>query len=193
MKTLSLFLMAAALPLAAADSVALSSLVEALGKAPETPQPTVQPTVSGPISITPGAGTVGPLQARLAPRAALVTPNMLMESLLDAPISVPVNGFKILDNSQLDYSGAKHVAISVLSDNNADITNLRVTPAWAGPGLFYVPTDITTSQTFGVLGGLSGGMTTPVYGPSLKVVLINVGPNPLPIKQVTVYAAASKN
>jgi hypothetical protein len=120
---------------------------------------------------------------QLAPRAVVTTSNMLYESVVtaDAPVTIPPGDFKILD-TQLDYSGAKRVAIAVQSA--FDLTPLQIEPGWAGSGMFFTPTDLSASGAFTTL----GGMTTPVYGSFLKLALINNSSRALPIKQVTVYA-----
>jgi len=120
---------------------------------------------------------------QLAPRVVTATSNMLFESVVtaDSTVTIPAGDFKILD-TQLDYSGAKHIAIAVQSP--FDLSSLQIAPGWAGSGLFFTPTDISAAGAFTNL----GGWTTPVYGSFLKVALINNSGRALPIKQVTVYA-----
>ena len=154
MKTLILF-MAATL---AAMAQTTQDVQEAMGKAPAV---------------------------QLAPRVVVATSNMLYESVVtaDTPVTIPAGGFRILD-TQLDYSGAKQVAIAVQAVNSADLTALQVAPGWAGSGMFFTVTDSSSSRNF----TSPGGMITPVYGSFLKLGVINNGGVPLPIRQVTVYA-----
>ena len=120
--------------------------------------------------------------------AAASAAGMLYEPLVtaDAPLTVPPGGFQIL-TCHLEFTGTRRVALAVLgADNVTDLTALRLSPAWAGSGMFYTLTDISGSSAFSLAG--SGGMTTPVYGSFLKVGLINSGNSPLQLKQLTVYA-----
>uniref|UniRef100_Q01TR4 Uncharacterized protein n=1 Tax=Solibacter usitatus (strain Ellin6076) TaxID=234267 RepID=Q01TR4_SOLUE len=107
----------------------------------------------------------------------------------DNPITIQPDQFYFLPQSKLDFTSAAHANIAVTSVGQ-DLTGLRILSAWAaqppaGKGeIWFNITDI--SQKFALLD--HGGLSTPVFGPVLKVALYNGSTVPLTVKQVSIYA-----
>jgi hypothetical protein len=87
-----------------------------------------------------------------------------------------------------DLSGSERVGISVttLSDPRSRLTNVRIGVAFAGPGEWYVLTNVILGSSFFYYD--HGGATVPVYGPFLKLAVTNDGALPVRITQLAVYA-----
>jgi len=89
-----------------------------------------------------------------------------------------------------DLTGSQKVgiAITTLSDVRSSLSNVRIGVAFAGPGNWYVITDMIHCGDFFYID--HGGATVPVYGPFMKLLIYNDGPTPVRITQVSAYAAA---
>jgi hypothetical protein len=89
-----------------------------------------------------------------------------------------------------DLSGSEHVGISVttLTDPRSRLTNVRIGVAFAAPGEWYIVSDVILCSSFYYSD--HGGVTVPVYGPRMKVVVSNDGSAPVSITQLAAYAVA---
>jgi hypothetical protein len=89
-----------------------------------------------------------------------------------------------------DLSGSERVGISVTtaSDPRSRLTNVRIGVAFAAPGEWYIVSDVILCSSFYYSD--HGGVTVPVYGPRMKVVVSNDGSAPVRITQLAAYAVA---
>jgi len=87
-----------------------------------------------------------------------------------------------------DLTGSQKVGISIttLTDIRSSLENVRIGVAFAGPGDWYVITDVIHGSDFFYTD--HGGATVPVYGPYMKLLIINDGPTALRITQLSAYA-----
>jgi hypothetical protein len=87
-----------------------------------------------------------------------------------------------------DLTGSQKVGISIttLSDVRSSLSNVRIGVAFAGPGDWYVITDVIHGSDFFYID--HGGATVSVYGPFMKLLITNDGPTPIRITQVSAYA-----
>jgi len=120
--------------------------------------------------------------------SAAITSTPIRE-VMAKEITVAAGDHAILESNS-DFSGAGKVglAVTTLSDPKSTMTNVRFGMAWAGPGDWYVLTDVIDGSMFYYLD--HGGATVPVYGPSLKVAVFNDGSTPVTITQLSVNAVA---
>ena len=84
----------------------------------------------------------------------------------------------------IDFGGAENLAIAVTSPSS-DLSGIGIGVTWAAPSEYFVLTDIILGNT--LVGG-TGGIRVPVYGPALRILVVNTGNTPITIKQMIVYA-----
>jgi len=89
-----------------------------------------------------------------------------------------------------DLSGCQQIGISVtsLSDPQSTLSNIRIGVAFAGPGDWYVVTDVIFGSDFVYTD--HGGATVPVYAPFMRLVVTNDGASAVRITQLSAYAVA---
>jgi hypothetical protein len=84
----------------------------------------------------------------------------------------------------IDFGGADNLAIALTSPSS-DLSGIGIGVTWAAPSEYFVLTDIILG---GTLTGGTGGMRVPVYGPALRILVVNTGKTPITIKQMSIYA-----
>jgi hypothetical protein len=89
-----------------------------------------------------------------------------------------------------DLSGADKVGISLttLGDPSSRLTKVRIGVAFAAPGDWYILSDVILGSSLYFLD--HGGVTVPVYGPFMKLIVFNDGTTPVQITQLAAYAVA---
>lgn len=85
----------------------------------------------------------------------------------------------------IDISGADQVTISLTSLGDSDLSKVRIATAFAAPGEWYILTSVTPGSRLAFLD--HGGITVPVAGPGLKVMVFNEDSVPVKIRQLVAY------
>ncbi len=124
-------------------------------------------------------------KSRLARRAAAGSG---LSELLAKDFTVPGKESKSFD-AQADFTGAQFVSIAVEAPGESDIgtEKFRIIVWWGMPGAdWYTAQDVLSGQDFYFAN--QGGAVVPVYGPDLRIEVVNDSESPVSINQLTIYA-----
>jgi hypothetical protein len=113
----------------------------------------------------------------------------LREILVNGEISIAPADAKVFE-ANTDFTGAERIAFSILSvDDKSKLSNIAIGIAWAAPDEWYTMTDFAMGSDI-QWADISAPLTSVVYGPYLKIVILNSGTTAIRIKQLTTYAVA---
>ena len=135
-------------------------------------------------------GDLGKASIKTAPRAVTSNATAAGSSVRSVvAVNQTIYPGYVFDSGELaiDFSGAENVAIAISS--SSDLTSTVIGVEWAAPGDYFVLTDMVLGSDLVAPNapGMGGGRV-PVYGPALKIVVLNAGTTPVTIRQLSVYA-----
>jgi hypothetical protein len=165
-------------------SILLLSAVSLLAQNAVQPAPAI-PAVPQELLGKGAAVRLAPRKSEAAsaqPQAAaptIVSDGYELQVSADSPITIPVGEFKVLPQSDLDFTGVNHARIALQSVNSADITGLRIFTSWAAVGTFFNVADMSSDGAY--------ALYAPTYGPCLRLIVYNGSSSPIQIRQLSVY------